>query len=140
MTLTRQQAIKVIDERLNDNIYGRYEIGNKWPFGIFKGKDIQDIPDQYFYWHVLNNEEINRFHLTYIRSRFEVCEWDFKIWNKPDEKVERDGHYTGTSGGYYDGSVPRSPPCTEDFYWFKLRQAQGIHPTGTGINLNKETK
>jgi len=137
MTLTRQQAIKLIDERSSEGIFGRYEIGNKWPFGIFKGKDIQDIPDQYFYWHVLNNEEINKFHLTYIRSRFEVCEWDFKTWDKPDEKAERDGHYGSSSGGYYDGSQPRPQPVSEDLYWFKIRQAQGIQPQGVSIDFNK---
>lgn len=133
MTLTRQQAIKVIDERFSEGIYGRYEIGNTWPFGIFKGKDIQDIPDQYFYWHVLNNEEINKYHLNYIRSRFEVCEWHFGKWLKPDEAKEREGHYTFTSGGHYDGSQPRPRPISEDLYWFKLRQAQGQMAKGTSI-------
>lgn len=135
MTLTRQQAIKIIDDRISEGVYGRYEIGNTWPFGIFKGKDIQDIPDQYYYWHVLNNKEVNKFHLTYIRSRLEVCEWNFEKWSKPDEQAERDGHYKASSGGHYNGSTPRPQPASEDLYWFKMKQAQGIFPQGISIEV-----
>jgi hypothetical protein len=104
---TRQQVIDIIDTRTNEKIYGTQVIGSTWPFGIFKGKDITQVPSKNLYWHVLNNEELNQFQLAYARSRFEVCDWNFADWKDPVTEAESPGHYaghyTGSSSGHYTG-------------------------------------
>lgn len=132
MKLTREETLKLTATRLAEGLFGRYEISNIWPFGTFKGKEVQKLPVSYLYWHVLNNEQLNRYHLEYAHSLFKVCSWDFETWNKPDEEPEI-GHYAG----HYTGEPPASPKISEDYYWLKMRQAQGIFTPGTTINFNK---
>jgi len=132
MKLTREETLKLITSRLSEGLFDRYEISNIWPFGTFKGFELKKIPTGYLYWHVLNNEGLNRYHLEHAYTRFEVCDWAFETWTKPDvEKPE--GHYEG----HYTGEAPPSPKITEEYYWFKMRQAQGATDLGTTIKFNK---
>lgn len=98
---TRQQVIGLIDTRINQGVYEKYFMGSTWPFGIYKGKDIKDLPDEYLYWNVINNEQMNPFQLEYARGKLEVCSWDFPEWNKPKQETTPPGHYAG----HYDGST-----------------------------------
>lgn len=105
--ITRQQVLEVIDSRIHENIYGKQVIGSRWPFGIFKGQDIRQVPSKNLLWHVLNNEEMNPFQLAYARSRFETCDWDFPDWLDPVTEARSpghdSGHYDGSESGHYPG-------------------------------------
>lgn len=108
--LTRTQTLELIDGRLAEGLYERYAFINRWPFGQWAGSDLKEIPTPYLYWHCLNNERLTRFHLEYMRTRFEVCDWDFAPWQEQKDQYRcPEGHYDGSSStqgyynGYYDG-------------------------------------
>jgi len=105
--ITRQQVIDIIDTRITEKIYGSQVMGSTWPFGIFRGQDIRQVPSKNLLWHVLNNEDLNLFQLSYARSRFETCDWDFPGWLDPVAEAgspgHDSGHYAGSYSGHYGG-------------------------------------
>jgi hypothetical protein len=98
--ITRERVLQIIDERISEGVYEKYFMGSTWPFGIYKGRDIKDLPDEYLCWNVMYNEDMNPFQLEYARGRLEVCNWDFPEWKKPENETLPTGHYAG----HYDGS------------------------------------
>lgn len=129
--------------RLNEGCYdsGGSGIGRKWSWGQWRGHEIQDLPTEYLYWHVCNNDSLSRFHLEWLANHFSVCAWSWGYWQPPENaRQDNPGHYSDSKGhnhGHYTGRGPKSPPITEDLYWFKMRQAQGYMPQGTTVSLDK---
>lgn len=111
MKLSKQQACELIDQRMDQRIYENYSFGNLWPFGQYKGQDINRLPLGYVIWHLANNEQLSQSHLRFFKQQFEnTTHWDYEPWSPPARQAQEHtpghyaGHYTGACSGYYDGT------------------------------------
>lgn len=130
--LSRELTLELIRQRITNGIYSRDgNLGRKWSWGVWRGRDIGTCPDSYLYWHLINNDDLNLYHLEYLANHFSVSDWDWPLWTPPNDPGQsRLGHASDSKGTeYYDGTSQPSLPISEDLYWFRL----GKKPSGTGI-------
>ena len=107
MKFTRKQAIELIDMRFEERAYQNYAFGNKWPFGQFKGQDINRLPLGYVIWHLAHNDELSQAHLKFFKQQFEnSTHWDYDTWIPPKQEQSPEGYYNGITNneGYYNGN------------------------------------
>lgn len=107
MKLTRQQALELIDMRFEERAYQNYAFGNKWPFGQYKGQDINRLPLGYIVWHLINNDEVSQSHLKFFKQWIEnLPSWEYDTWTPPKQEHTTEGYYDGTTNtqGYYNGN------------------------------------
>ena len=107
MKLTKAQAIELIDMRFEERAYQNYAFGNKWPFGQYRGQDINKLPLGYIMWHLANNDELSQAHLKFFKQWIEnLPGWEYNTWIPPKQEHTTEGYYNGISNteGYYNGN------------------------------------
>ena len=108
MKLTRKQVLDLIDMRFEERAYQNYAFGNSWPFGQYKGVELNRLPIGYVVWHLSNNEELSQAHLKFFKQWIEnMSRWEYDPWTPPKQQQLPEGYYNG----YYDGQTK-----TEGYY------------------------
>ena len=108
MKLSKKQALDLIDMRFEERAYQNYAFGNKWPFGQYKGEDINRLPIGYVVWHLTNNDELSSSHLKFFKQWIEnMSSWEYNTWTPPKQEHLPEGYYIG----YYNGTSK-----TEGYY------------------------